>query len=280
MRWLVVRGGALGDFILTTPAIRAVRERASHLTLAATPRFAALWPELADERTDIHGASALWLFGGGRAPALLPDAALVYTPGVADTLRRLGVPIVRESPPRPPPGVHAARALWAPVADFAPDRDPLEVLPGSLTATSDALRSIDPQLPAPWPVVLAPGAASPSKVWAGLRATATALQARGLPTIWVPGADEGALGDVPGPALPVLDLDALVAVAARCGAWIGNDTGTTHLAAAAGAPVIALFGPTDPAQWCPPGATAAPFDTPPGAVATLAETLRARRARS
>ncbi len=35
--------------------------------------------------------------------------------------------------------------------------------------------------------------------------------------------------------------------------YIGNDSGIAHLAAAAGAPVVALFGPTDPAVWAPRG---------------------------
>jgi heptosyltransferase III len=35
--------------------------------------------------------------------------------------------------------------------------------------------------------------------------------------------------------------------------YIGNDSGITHLAAAVGTPVLALFGPTDPAIWCPAG---------------------------
>ncbi len=35
--------------------------------------------------------------------------------------------------------------------------------------------------------------------------------------------------------------------------YIGNDSGITHLAAAAGASVVAIFGPTDPAVWAPRG---------------------------
>jgi heptosyltransferase-3 len=35
--------------------------------------------------------------------------------------------------------------------------------------------------------------------------------------------------------------------------YIGNDSGITHLAAAVGAPVVAIFGPTDPAVWGPRG---------------------------
>ena len=35
--------------------------------------------------------------------------------------------------------------------------------------------------------------------------------------------------------------------------YIGNDSGITHLAAAAGVPVVAVFGPTDPEIWAPRG---------------------------
>jgi heptosyltransferase III len=35
--------------------------------------------------------------------------------------------------------------------------------------------------------------------------------------------------------------------------FIGHDTGVTHLAAAAGTPTVALFGPTDPEIWAPKG---------------------------
>ena len=36
-------------------------------------------------------------------------------------------------------------------------------------------------------------------------------------------------------------------------AFIGNDSGITHLAAYLGCPAIALFGPTDPRTWGPLG---------------------------
>ncbi|HTS50152.1 MAG TPA: glycosyltransferase family 9 protein [Bryobacteraceae bacterium] len=35
--------------------------------------------------------------------------------------------------------------------------------------------------------------------------------------------------------------------------YIGNDSGITHLAAAVGTPVVAIFGPTDPELWAPRG---------------------------
>jgi len=50
------------------------------------------------------------------------------------------------------------------------------------------------------------------------------------------------------------DLGALVGVLARCRAFVTNDSGAMHLAAAAGVPVTAIFGPTDERATAPPGA--------------------------
>jgi len=57
---------------------------------------------------------------------------------------------------------------------------------------------------------------------------------------------------IPG-AKVVEDLSELAALLAGASLYIGNDTGITHLAAAAGANTLALFGPTDPAVWSPRG---------------------------
>jgi heptosyltransferase-3 len=87
------------------------------------------------------------------------------------------------------------------------------------------------------------------------------MAGRGLRPVLVQGpADEEAVamvlgtigGDVPPvlSGLPVCDLAALLSL---CAAYLGNDSGVTHLAAAAGTPAVALFGPTDPAVWGPRG---------------------------
>jgi ADP-heptose:LPS heptosyltransferase len=85
------------------------------------------------------------------------------------------------------------------------------------------------------------------------------------PVLLVEGpADEEALAEVrallpPGtraatasrPALP--DLAALLC---RCHAFVGNDSGISHLAGILGVPTVAVFGPTDPRTWAPLGPNA------------------------
>jgi len=58
--------------------------------------------------------------------------------------------------------------------------------------------------------------------------------------------------------------------------FIGNDSGTPPLAAAVGPATLALFGPSDPAIWCPAGAHVRwiPFDTPANVATFAREMLR------
>jgi ADP-heptose:LPS heptosyltransferase len=46
-------------------------------------------------------------------------------------------------------------------------------------------------------------------------------------------------------------LRPLASVMAACRAFIGQDTGVSHVAASVGVPLVAIFGPTDPAEWLP-----------------------------
>ncbi|MEZ6192720.1 MAG: glycosyltransferase family 9 protein [Phycisphaerales bacterium] len=48
-------------------------------------------------------------------------------------------------------------------------------------------------------------------------------------------------------------LDQLHVALAAASAYIGNDSGPTHLAAQMGLPTVALFGPTPPSLWAPVG---------------------------
>jgi len=53
--------------------------------------------------------------------------------------------------------------------------------------------------------------------------------------------------------LPPCDVPTLAAVIARLAGVIGTDSGPRHLAAALGRPTFAWFGPTNPDNWTPPG---------------------------
>jgi ADP-heptose:LPS heptosyltransferase len=121
----------------------------------------------------------------------------------------------------------------------------------------------DPTLAFPRTIVLAPGAGSTAKVWPGFDALAALLTAQGIAWRFLVGPD-----DPPRPgAWTGLTLAEVAALASQSAVWVGNDSGPTHLAAAAGARVVALFGPTDPAVWAPPGAAILGFESPPAHVA-------------
>jgi heptosyltransferase-3 len=51
------------------------------------------------------------------------------------------------------------------------------------------------------------------------------------------------------------DLAVVAGLLVQGGLFVGNDSGISHLAASVGTPVVALFGPTDPALWRPCGGT-------------------------
>ena len=69
-----------------------------------------------------------------------------------------------------------------------------------------------------------------------------------MPVQWCAGPEEK-LED----AVRIDDLYELASWLATARVYIGNDSGITHLAAAVGTPVVALFGPTDPRIWAPRG---------------------------
>ncbi len=77
-----------------------------------------------------------------------------------------------------------------------------------------------------------------------------------------PGAEEAALAKPVLAALPRgrtidlvgrLSLSEAAACLARCALFVGNDSGLMHLAAAAGAPTLGLFGPSPVAEYAPIG---------------------------
>ena len=92
------------------------------------------------------------------------------------------------------------------------------------------------------------------KVWPGFDSLTRSLQARGLTVAMAPPGPErqAALDNAPTALLlPPLGLGAFAALTRRAALVICNDSGVSHLGAAAGARQITLFGVTDPARTGP-----------------------------
>ena len=96
-------------------------------------------------------------------------------------------------------------------------------------------------------IAIHPFSGSPRKNWPldRYRELAERLE---WPVQWCAGPEEPLEG-----AVRIADLYDLACWLATARLYIGNDSGITHLAAAVGVPVIAIFGPTDPAVWAPRG---------------------------
>jgi ADP-heptose:LPS heptosyltransferase len=105
--------------------------------------------------------------------------------------------------------------------------------------------------------LLFPGAGNQDKAWPPYRLEHLAgmLRKRGVRPVFVLGPVERERGVRPagGEILEPRDLGELSAALCTARCVVGPDCGPLHLAALHGVPGVALFGPTSPAQWGPPG---------------------------
>lgn len=106
-----------------------------------------------------------------------------------------------------------------------------------------------------------PGSGSRKKNWDLKHFVRVAGWAKGKSRIlWILGPAEGETNEIRevfvnlqplrAEQLPLLKL---AGVLKTCSAYLGNDSGITHLASSLGIPTVALFGPTDPSVWGPRG---------------------------
>jgi ADP-heptose:LPS heptosyltransferase len=170
---------------------------------------------------------------------------------------RAAVPCVREGDPWPPPGVHAA--AWAlEVAGLGRSRLSAVPVPPADPGDWDEAGALLSRLGEGF-LALHPGSGAPQKNWPSDRFRRLARHLAG-PERWL--VVEGPADTQPVAELATergavvargLRLRALGALLSRAGLYVGHDSGVTHLAAAWGAPTLALFGPTDPVSWAPLG---------------------------
>jgi hypothetical protein len=276
-----VRAGALGDVLLLRRAVAGLRAAGHEVTLLAPAAGDALVGGGASEvrrRLDWDDPEMSMVVAGAAAPPRLAaalagcDLAVAFTRSaeVLAALERV-LPRVVAVDPRPPSGSgHASRWLAAACAELAPE--PCDVVPPltfSRDEQAEAGRRIE-SLGAGF-VAVHPGSGSPAKNWPFDRFVDLARQlAHGRPWLLALGPAEEALrapaGAVVARGWPIRVLGAALA---RAAVVVGNDSGASHLAAAAGAPTVALFGPTDPEVWSPVGTRVTVVRAPGGDLGRL-----------
>ncbi len=283
---LVIRGGAIGDFLLTLPAIRLLREAfpRAHLEILGYEHIVCLAQSggLADGTRSIEYAAMAGFFN----PKADLDAGLCeYFAGFAQIISFLYDPdgyftgnltragarhILVASPKIDPEGEHATRQLARPLQSLALYLEQaharLDVGEAVRQFGEEFLGPADPRRP--W-VAIHPGSGGerknwPVERWQALGDWLLSLAEPGRPRLLVIGgeADAPALKALrahwPGEREDILfaqdlPLPRVAALLARADLFIGHDSGVSHLAAAVGAPGVVLFGPTDPDIWAPPG---------------------------
>jgi heptosyltransferase III len=248
---LVVHSGGIGDFLLACPVLMRLAEDGplelagapERLSLAADAGIAQAVHSL--DRIGFHTAFAEpsetlreFVSRFGRIVVWMND----NDGGLARTLRRLTDARCDVHPGLPP-------ADWRKHAsEYYLDQLGFPAGPPLRLAFEPAPHRRD--------VILHPGSGGKHKNWPleNFVEVARILKKRGRCVAWCLGPAEQAL-ELPPDAerIEAVSLTALARILAAARLYIGNDSGITHLAAAAGCPTVAIFGPTDPAVWAPRG---------------------------
>ncbi len=267
MNILFITANRLGDAVLSTGILGTLVDRypEANITVACGPLAAPLFNtvpqvvriiELVKRPRHGHWWS-LWLQTVGTRWDLIVD---LRNTAVSRLLRTRQLKVFKGLKPRQ----HMVEGLAALL-----HVDPKDAAP-RLWLDSDSLEEVAAAVPRQVPLLaLAPGAHGFGKRWPADRYAELAKRLLGPDGILaggklvVLGASSERREATPAiEALPpdrVIDLvgrtDPLLAAAwlARADLYVGNDSGLSHLAAAAGAPTLALFGPGLPARYRPWG---------------------------
>jgi heptosyltransferase-3 len=277
-RVLLLRPGGLGDLIITLPAMRLLRRLypGASLHLAARAEYAALFAAtgVVDRVFDIDDRAWAPLFSespaaagplpGGPTDALWSWFLKPPSASFSGTLAALAPAGARILVADPRPTLPLSRDLFERTAAAAG----VPVGDGDFEECF-GLPAVRPPADRPFAgpfAVVHPGSGGRNKRWPLERFLDLigVLAGRGLPGLVVTGpaeADEHpSLARTPLPlgwkrclSPPLADLAAWLSA---CRIYIGNDSGVTHLAAAAGAPTLAFFLDENLPAWQPFGRAA------------------------
>lgn len=288
-RILVIRGGAIGDFILTLPALQALRRAYSHahieilgykhIAVLAENRFYAQ-----AVRSIEHGPLASFFAKNSELPAELANyfasfdliISYLYDPdGVFGmNLRRCGVDNLIHGPGKIERREHAARQLSRPLQTLglcvddlasklypsAEDRDAANTWLGHCARPIVAFHPGSGGERKNWP--LESGSTSEivcsrRKIFADRSSSfpVRRTQIKLRDSINLERCDSSLCKNLPLPHLAAV-LEQTI--------FMGHDSGISHLAAAAGANCVLLFGPTDPAVWAPANENVRVLQAPKG----------------
>lgn len=285
-RILVIRGGAIGDFVLTLPAIKLLRDRfpKAHLEILGYKHIAALAEKrfYADAVRSIESASLARFFAkNSELPGELADyfggfdliLSYLYDPDrIFETnVTKSGRGTFISGPSRLDDSEHAALQLARPLAALG-----LSLAdPAARLFPTDADRHAVTTLleNSGRMIALHPGSGSETKNWPIERwiELGNVLLANSRPLVIIAGEADTArtqqlklawkgkpiqfAENLPLPHLAAL-LDGTV--------FLGHDSGISHIAAAMDARCLLLFGPTDPAIWAPANANVTVLRAPEG----------------
>lgn len=279
-RILVIRGGAIGDFVLTLPAIRLLRENFpsaeieilgyEHIIELARGRFYAE----ATRSIEYGPMAGFFVPNSTLAPDLVAYFAsfqqvvsYLFDPDLffENNLRRAGVKNFLPAYAKIDDSEHAAGQLARPLQGMALFLD--DAAARLHPSAEDQARAREFLGDSTAPVIaIHPGSGSPRKNWPAENWAAVAKWVqRQVPrsrVLLVGGeADaaqlatvQAALGHAEVLVAEHLPLPTLAAVLERCRLFLGHDSGISHIAAAVETPCVLLFGPTDPAVWAPQNA--------------------------
>ena len=294
-RILFIRGGAVGDFILTMPSLRLVRETlpGNEIEILGYPSIASLAVAagLADRVRPLEDPRLATFFAPGAK--LDPEwcayfagfdvvVSCLYDPDgyFAGNLQVAGVKTFLTCPYRPdetPPHVPAAVQFAKPLESLG-----LYLDDPVLDLIYDATPADPPVTDGPI-VALHPGSGSAKKNWnaTGWVEVLATLHREGRVARFLITSGE-AEGEVIGAFLDQLHgagvphdhlqdrpLAELGAIYRRIDGFLGHDSGLSHLAASAGAKGLLLFGPTEPGIWAPVSSKVRVLRAPDGSLGSL-----------